>query len=256
MKVAASCWRKLSPKQTVYDWMFDTMQRTADEHVALLVFPALIGNLFLNSENFVEKTIELSKMFPNTLICPGSYWERVGEVTYHTSFVVHKGDILWHQRQLYLAKWEKDVTISRGDELIVFSYEGINMAIILGTDVFYPQVARYAAMQGVQIVLSPVALLKPTSYAKQLSGVWQNVQQNLFFAIESAFNDRFSHYYFEGISQIHAPLELTEDDHGLLAKSNNEMITATLPLEQLDWARRFYNPLRQLNKTAYKTLFE
>lgn len=254
--MASICWEKSIRNESVLDWMRQTLQQAEATYVDVIVFPALIGHFFATAKEFVTTTKELSKKFPNILICPGSYWEKIAEHTYHTSMVLQNGQIIAQQRQLYLANWERDYNLCRGDELIMFHYKNIKMALILSTDVFYPQIARYAAMHGVEIVLSPIAITEPTSYAKQLSGLWQNVQQNLFFAIESAFIGEFKNNNFTGIGQIHAPLALTDDDRGLLAKGCEMMITATLPIERLDWAKRFYNPIRQLNKLAYQPLYE
>lgn len=256
MKVAAIPWRTLSTNSSVYDWMTRTLHQAKEENVQLIVFPALLGSLFKPEAHFLNKMISLSEQFPDILICPGSYFEKVKEHTYHSSFVVQNGHVLWKQRQLYLAKWERELKLSCGEELMIFKCNGVKMAIILSTDVFYPQVARFAAMQGVELVLSPIAMIKPTSFLRQLSGLWQNVQQNIFFAIESAYHGEFVANSFFAKSIIHAPLELTENEDGLLKVSDDEMVTATLPLEMLTWAKQFYHPIRQLNTLAYRKIFK
>ncbi|MFW6270965.1 MAG: carbon-nitrogen hydrolase family protein, partial [Bacillota bacterium] len=58
--------------------------------------------------------------------------------------------------------------------------------------------------------------------ARQISGMWNQVQQNLFFAVESGFNGRLIDRFLWGNSFIHAPLEMTEEDNGLPIKSYNE----------------------------------
>lgn len=255
MRAAAVAFDALAKNAPIYDWMHEQLERAKEANASLIVFPALVGNLFKSEADFIEKTFSLSERFPDICICPGSFFETAGGRTYHTSFVVHGGKRLWKQRQLYLAKWERKRQLSRGNELVVFEMHGVKTAIILNTDVFYPQVARFAAMQGVTIVLSPLSLIKPASFAKQLSGLWQNVRQNLFFAIESAFNGSFMDASFHGKTIIHAPLELNERQNGIVKMTDDGLIMHDLPLGKLDRAKRLYNPIRQLNIPAYRKLF-
>lgn len=276
MKVASVVWdEKIDNYDGAYIFMKNVLKKLHRNDVDIIVFPALIGNLFPNESDFINQITLLSKRFSRMLICPGSYAEMKRDGTYHTSFCIKNGNILWKQRQLYLARWEKEASLSRGTNLIIREYKGIKLAIILSTDVFYPQVARYAAMHGVHIVLSPVALLKGTGFPKQLSGSWQHVQQNLFFTIESGYNGAFNHLqrqnrradklpYFKALQQQHfssqslilAPLEITPFKHGFLTINNeNNFIIADISIQKLERAKEFYYPIRQLNKPVYKKIF-
>lgn len=114
-------------------------------------------------------------------------------------------------------------------------------------------------MSGVELVLAPTAVKGSGNMSRQLAGLWQNVQANLFFGIESSFNGSFKGHDFQGSSIIHAPLDMTAGEDGFLALEgeNREgaIITAELDNEKRKEAVRKFNTLAQLNIEAYKDIF-
>jgi predicted amidohydrolase len=180
--------------------------------VDLLVFPALLGCLRGNWKSYVEDILRISINYQDIHICPGSYYEDIGDRSYHSSCIIKNGRIVLKQRQLYLARWERSIGLSRGNKLELKEVNGFKTAIILSTDAFYPQVSRQAALMGANLVICPMALRGGRNLPLQTSGVWNNVQMNLFFGIESGLKgDGFFSY-----SAIHAPLDITDRDTGLL----------------------------------------
>src|SRR5690625_1460670 len=211
MKVAAVSWNEyIQSETTAVSYMSKQMKALAKDGVGIVVFPAFTSTLFHQTEHFLTEMAKLSTLYPDILVCPGSYWEKEAKLTFHTAICLLNGQIIHRQRQLYLSRWERQTGLSRGSELTIFSYRQMKLAIILNTDVFYPQVSRHAAMPGVQLVLSPVAILSTSSFSQQISGLWQNVQQNLFYAIESSFSGTYGGQTFHAESIIHGPLEITE----------------------------------------------
>lgn len=238
-------------------WLFQCTNRK----VQLAVFPALIGLLSEPCSRFIEDIRRLSRKFPNLAVCPGSHWEENEGHTYHTACLLKNGEVLLKQRQIYLAKWERAKGLERGVEVKTIEYQGFKLGILLSTDVFYPQVSRYIALAGVDLVLSPNAIkvekILPSMhqrFAHQFAGVWQNVQQNLFFAIESGFKGVVKGISFYSKSFIHAPLEMTMKNDGFLAKEEleGELLVADLDLTEKKIAQDRFNPLAQLNPNFYK----
>lgn len=221
------------------------------KNVDILLLPAFIGSLL--EIDYVDEVIKISKKYEEIYLCPGSYIEKADEESFHSSFVVKNGEIILWQRQLYLSKWERELGLSRGDKIEHIEIGDLKVGIIISTDTFYPQVSRYMAMSRVDIVLSPVAIIGEMNTYKQLSGLWQNVQQNLFFAAESGFKGDFQKRNFNSNSIIHGPLEMTDNLDGILAKEKNESII----MVELDNQRRkkaidVFNPLKYLNNEFYK----
>ncbi|HYE81584.1 MAG TPA: nitrilase-related carbon-nitrogen hydrolase [Clostridia bacterium] len=230
-----------------------------EQNISIVVFPALLGCIFTDGDRYINDIIELSDAYKGMAICPGSFYEREAGHTYHSSCIITGGSIAMKQRQLYLAKWEKSIGLSRGTVLNSIFIGGMRAGMIVSTDVFYPQVSRALAMSGVELVLSPVAIKGKGNISRQLSGLWQNVQANLFFGIESGFKGSLNGCVFHGRSIIHAPLPMTEKENGFMAIENNTregmLVAAELDSEKRKEAVRRFNTLAQLNPEAYKDIF-
>lgn len=267
MRVAAVAWRSgEETPERVLDRFRHTLDRCSREGVEVVVFPALIGCFFEEASSFLDRVLPLSEEHPRVAICPGSFWEREGEAVYHASCLIRGGEVLLRQRQLYLARWEREEGLSRGEELALTVIGEYRTAIILSTDVFYPQVSRYAALSGADLILSPVAIRSDGkspaggNFPLQISGLWANVQANMFFAVESGFKGMFRGRHFAGRSLVHAPLAMTLQEDGFLAmeqegSAGGDLILADLDLEKRKAARRPFDPLRQLNREVYRHCF-
>lgn len=225
----------------------------------IVVFPGLIGYIYGNYERYLEHVLDISLQYKDLYICTGSYFETDKDETYHSSSIITNGRICLSQRQLYLAKWEKKLGLSRGYEIQFTEINGLKTAILLTADMFYPQVSRYLAMSKVDLVLAPSAIKDGRNMALQISGLWQNVQQNLFFAVESGFKGELFDCKFFSRSAIYGPLEMTDKDNGFirLEKNDNEVeiLTAQLDNEKRMAAIKKFDTLKQLNIDLYKDLF-
>jgi len=226
-------------------FMEKCLQRS--QGATLVVMPALIGFYF---DDFLSTAAHLSKSYDDMYICFGSCMED-GK---HASFIMKNGEIVLKQYQIYLSSWEREIGFSRGNDLEIVEINGFKVAIILSTDAFYPQVPRYAALKGVDLVLTPMAIRKVVFRVPlQASGMWMNVQMNLFFAAESGFKGEWNGMKFHSLSAIHAPLEITERGTGLLAIEKGDGAILDVSLDGLDSekAKRVFDPLRQLNTDFY-----
>jgi predicted amidohydrolase len=113
-----------------------------------------------------------------------------------------------------------------------------------------------AALRGADTVLSPVGFTREKNRVLQVSGLWQEVQQNQFFAVESGFNGFLGEQSFWGESFIYAPLEMTEKGDGYLTRSNGQQ---SLILAELDNRKRRkaiskFDVLSQLNREFYQQM--
>ncbi len=229
------------------------------QKVNIVVFPALLGCIFSNGEGYIKDIVRLSAMYEDIAVCPGSFYENEAGRTYHSSCIIVNGKIVLKQRQIYLAKWEKGLGLSRGVELDCSCLFGMKVGILISTDAFYPQVSRALAMTGAELVLAPMAVMGGASSSRQLAGLWQNVQANLFFGVESGFKGSFMGYDYCSRSIIHAPLEMTADESGIVVSEERAMkdplIAAELETGRRKEAVSKFNTLAQLNKEAYGDMF-
>jgi predicted amidohydrolase len=170
--------------------------------------------------------------------------------------LIINGEIQLNQRQIYLALWERELGFSRGAKIELKEIKDWKLALIISTDVFYPQISRMVALRGADIILSPVGFTGEKNRALQVSGMWQEVQQNQFFAIESGFNGFLGEQSFWGESVIYAPLEMTEKGDGYLARSSGQqsLIIAELDNKKRKKAISKFNVLSQLNREFYQQM--
>ena len=276
MKVASVEWQKSEwkridkPKALIYK-IKEYLGKAIEEEVDIIMFPGFTGCFFqqlsypdrsiqslikeADSTEYIEQVKELSREY-KIAICPGSYWQKEKNNIYHESSLIIDGKVKLEQRQIYLARWEKELGFSRGTKIELKEIKDWNIVLIISTDVFYPQVSRMAALKGVDIVLSPVGFTGEKNRALQISGMWQEVQQNQFFAVESGYNGFLGEQSFWGESFIYAPLEMTEKKNGFLARTKGQQ---SLIITELDNKKRTkaiskFDVLSQLNREFYQQM--
>lgn len=276
MKVASVEWKKSEwkridkPKALLYK-IKECLEKAIEEQVDIIVFPAFTGCFFqqlsypdrsimslikeADSREYIEQVEELSREY-KIVICPGSYWQKEKNNFYHESCLIINGEVQLKQRQIYLARWERELRFSRGTKIELKEIKDWKVALIISTDVFYPQVSRMTALRGADIVLSPVGFIGEENRALQVSGMWQEVQQNQFFAVESGFNGFLGEQNFWGESVIHAPLEMTEKENGFLIRTNGQqsLIIAELDNKKRRKAISKFDVLSQLNREFYQQM--
>lgn len=276
MKVASiewqkSEWEKISKREILIQKIEEYLEKAVEVQADVVVFPGFTGCFYqqisqlksglqelkkeIDSGEYIEQIRNLSMKYEIAL-CPGSYWEKDGQRIYHTSIIILNGKILLKQRQVYLARWERNLGLSRGVVINLEQIKGWKVGIVMSTDVFYPQVSRMLALIGAGLVLSPVGFIGERNQALQISGMWQNVQQNSFFAVESGFNGFLGGLDFWGESMVHAPLAMTEAEDGWLARSKGQqdLIAAELDNDLRSEAISRFDVLSQLNPEFYRRM--
>ncbi len=192
-------------------------------------------------------------------LVPGTFFETAGEgLVYHSAPLLDsQGHLLGVQRQTHLSLEEKALGLSRGTELTVFDTPVGKLAVVVGTDAWYPEVSRILALQGAELICHPGALPHPLGPWHQLSGMWQEVQQNQFFCLESQLFATLWERSFSGQLAIHAPCEMTPDQSGYLAKgeAGQDVLAARLDQEVIARVIEQYPLLKLLNPQAYEPYF-
>jgi len=276
MKVASvewqkSEWKRIDKPEALVHQIKECLEKAIKEQVDIIVFPGFMGCFFqqlrypdrsiksiineADSREYIEQVKELSRKY-KIAICPGSYWQKEKSNIYHESILIINGEVQLKQRQIYLARWERELEFSRGTKIELKEIKDWKVALIISTDVFYPQVSRMIALRGADIVLSPVGFIGENNPALQISGMWQEVQQNQFFAVESGFNGFLGERNFWGESMIHAPLAMTRRENGFLARSRGQqsLIIAELNNKKRRKAISKFDVLSQLNREFYQQM--
>jgi len=264
-------WKRIDKPKVLVHKIKEYLEKAIKEQVDIIVFPGFTGCFFqqlscpdrsiqnlikeADSREYIEQVKELSRAH-KIAICPGSYWQKGKGNIYHESCLIINGEVKLKQRQIYLARWERELGFSRGVKIELKEIKDWKLTLIISTDVFYPQVSRMVALRSADIVLSPVGFIGENNRNLQVSGIWQEVQQNQFFAVESGFNGFLGEQSFWGESIIHAPLEMTEEGDGYLDRSSGQqsLIIADLDNKKRRKAISKFNVLSQLNREFYQQM--
>jgi predicted amidohydrolase len=264
-------WKRINKPKTLVYKIKEYLEKAVKEQVDIIVFPGFTGCFYqqlnypnknlpglvreADSREYIEQVKELSRGY-KIAICPGSYWQKEKGNIYHESCLIINGEVQLKQRQIYLARWERELGFSRGTKIKLKEIEDWNIALIISTDVFYPQVSRMAALGGADIVISPVGFTGEKNRALQISGMWEEVQQNQFFDVESGFNGFLGERNFWTESVIYAPLEMTEKENGFLTRTKGQrsLIIAELDNKKRRKAISKFNVLSQLNREFYQQM--
>lgn len=265
-------WKRIDKPKDLINKIKEYLEKAMKEKVDIIVFPGFTGCFFqqlscpynislknlikkADSKEYIEQVKEISQNY-QMAICPGSYWQKDKNNIYHESCLIINGEVELKQRQIYLAHWERELGVSRGIKIELKEIKDWKLALIISTDVFYPQVSRMAALRGADIVLSPAGFIGEKNQALPLSGMWQEVQQNQFFAVESGFNGFLGEQNFWGESVIYGPLEMTEKGDGYLARSGGEqnLIITELNNGKRKKAISKFDVLSQLNQEFYQQM--
>ncbi len=146
-----------------------------------------------------------------------------------------QGELILKQRQIYIDEdrmfhdndlnkkysgdlddldLEKKLKIKAGKRINYTDIEAGKIAFMIDQDCWHPQIGRVMALEDVDIVLA-LNNMKPFKSNKglynpwqQLAGVWSQVQQNQFIALEASNS---------GQDLIHAPCEISPYRSGIIA---------------------------------------
>jgi len=218
-------------------------------------------------------------------LSPGVLLEAEGEGLYFSSLLFNpEGESILKQRQLYPDRNRvaeihfkiegefQESFIKAGKTINYVETELGKIGLISGRDCWHPEIGRVLALENVDIVLAVNNLSFRDSKAvnpwQQIAGIWSQVQQNQFIALEASVG---------GQNLVHGPCEISPYRTGILApvgkdtKANTKsiepyfedisriyrkingfkVISAGIELSRLKSIRSSYPLLKHLNKPLY-----
>jgi predicted amidohydrolase len=160
------------------------------------------------------------------------------------------GAIVGSQRQTHRSPREIAWGLTQGDDLFVFDIGTARVGLVIGADIDYPEVSRILALQNANLLIHPAAY--PQWYDQSfLLDLWRPVQSNQVFGLQAcvAGND------FMGKSSVYAPVEMTENLHGVLAQATSadkeDIVSASLDFTALQQAVDSYPIFESFNYELY-----
>lgn len=205
------------------------------------------------NEEFLEIHSELAKENGIHLVA-GTTVEEEGGLFYQTAYCFGpRGELCCRQRQTHLSRQERALGLSRGEELYLVDLAGLKMGLIIGTDARHPEVGRILALEGAGLVAHTGALTDGLESKIQPAGIWAQVQQNQFWAVEAQLKGTFFSHSFQGQCAVIGPCEVTPDLTGYLARTcdGNPVAIAELVEADRQETQRNYPLLQLLQPKAY-----
>jgi predicted amidohydrolase len=193
------------------------------------------------------------------IICPGNLWEYHEGGIRNCSYIIdERGQTIGNQAQTHINIWEKQLNFTGSSCINVIKTEKCNIGILMGCDCWVPELGRILSLSGANILIGLNYLLWK-NYNYQLSGIWQQVQQNQVFAAEVMPSGRLFGLKLYGCPSIYGPCEITQGQTGIIAKqSYNDtqgIITAQIDFNKREELIEKYDILKCLNPSLYNKYF-
>ena len=130
------------------------------------------------------------------------------------------------------------------------------VGLLVGRDAEVPEVARILALQGARLLIAPRAPFAPYSAMQAMAGLWQVVQQNQVFGLESGLSGPAPGGARDGKAGALAPSELSPGQSGFLGRPGyyvgGDALTADLDFDRLQELRERRPLQRHLNAALYR----
>ncbi|RJQ08971.1 MAG: hypothetical protein C4551_04490 [Bacillota bacterium] len=212
-----------------------------------------------------ERVLERARLLAREAGCyivPGSAVVSGPEGPCRVSWLLRPdGEVAGRQVQTHVAPNDQDAGLTTGSTLSPFPVDslGLKVGLVVGSDAWVPEVSRILALQGADVLISPVAMPGPYSEPRQLAGLWQQVQQNQTMGLEACLVGEGGGHSWAGRSAIIGPCEMTADESGFVVRAATAVGGMTLigPLD-LEARRRVitsYDIFGELNVELYRKAF-
>lgn len=217
----------------------------------LLSDSAAWNNTFLELHSSISSELQV-------YLAAGTLIEINSKNYYHTAYCFNPlGEICGKQRQTHLTRAEREMGFSRGEELDLFLLNNLKAGLVIGNDARHPEVGRIFGLLGADLLLYSGATERGFNCWLQAAGIWSQVQQNQFWAVEAQLSGRIAERCFGADSAIIGPCEITPGQSGYLARGYPETPSVSAGLDETarSQLKEKYSLLKLLHPEAYLDLY-
>ncbi len=125
----------------------------------LVIFPELAiqgaqKDIVYPDESYINEFRDLAKE-NDIWIIPGSLYVKESDSSYNRLYVIRRdGNIVGKFDKIF--PWEPFEPVDRGDEILVFDFEGkLKIGIGICYDLFFPELARAMTLEGAELLIYP-----------------------------------------------------------------------------------------------------
>ncbi|MDW7728521.1 MAG: nitrilase-related carbon-nitrogen hydrolase [Bacillota bacterium] len=190
-------------------------------------------------------------------LVPGTYFFRESGCIFHSTCCFDpEGRVIVSQKQTHLTREEREAGLCRGEALNFFTVGELKAGLIIGNDARHPETGRILALNGADIILHCGALEAGFNCWPQAAGIWAQVQQNQFWAVEAQLSGKLADRSFGAAPIVHGPCEITPGLSGYLARGypGDSYAAAWLDEPARQELKQKYPLLELLNPEAYSEL--
>ena len=189
------------------------------------------------SEEFLQKALELSRNHPETLIIPGTFPEKTDRGVFNTAYAIKNGSIIHTRRKLCLfSLMEETKLYIPGNELEIFNYQGIKIAIIICYELRFPRIFDKLIQQ------EPHAVVVLAQWPENRIEHWRSLLkaraiEGQFFVVAANTVGRTRKLNFCGCSCVINPW----GQRIVEARNTPGVFTCTIDLEEISAYKRLFN---------------
>lgn len=166
------------------------------------------------------------------------------------------GAVLGSQWACHRSPAERALGLAVSDRLDVYETSLGILGLVVGEDLYYPEVARVLTLQGADVLIAPTQR-RYAGEAGLLAGLWRDVQGNQVFGLEACLVDDDTVPAPSLGSHILCPAELTGDTHGVVAAAatgtDTEVIVGDLDRAARQRLFQQYDIARYFNHGLYRS---
>lgn len=176
-------------------------------------------------------------------------------ILYHQAVVFGAdGSILGVQRAAYRSPAERSLGVGAGEHLDVVTTPFGTLGLVVGEDLYYPEVARLLTLHGAEILVAPTRR-RFAGEAGLLAGLWRDVQGNQVFGLEACLLDSDTVPAHSHGACILGPAEMTDQLRGVLAAAttadDTEVVVGALDFDARQHLLARYDITRYWNHRFY-----
>ncbi|RST76950.1 GNAT family N-acetyltransferase [Siminovitchia acidinfaciens] len=192
------------------------------------------------TEDYLQLFSDLAVKYSINIIAGSHYVEEDNEI-YNVSYLFRRNGTFDSQCKLHITPSEKSwLGTQSGDDLKVFDTDYGKIAILIGYDILFPELARKAADEGAQIIFTPFLAENEQGYLRIRYCAQARAIENQVYTVISGASGNMTNVTLAdaryGQSGIFSPIDYSFPNAGVVAESQPNMeaiVTGDVDLEVL-----------------------
>lgn len=175
------------------------------------------------TEDYLQLFSDLALKYSINIIAGSHYVEEDNEI-YNVSYLFRRNGTFNRQYKLHVSPSEKSwLGIRPGNDVKVFDTDCGKIAILIGYDILFPELARKAADQGAQIIFTPFAEENEQGYLRIRYCSQARAIENQMYTVISGASGNMTNVTLAdaryGQSGIFSPVDFSFPNAGVVAES-------------------------------------